>query len=68
MSTTPTATALAAHNCTLGDESKLLNHMFILVLAKGDGTPFDATSVQKEDIVEHCVEVGQMHPESVLQV
>ena len=55
-------TASAAPDHTLGNDSELLNHMCVLAIAKGDGTPFDATSIQEEDIVELCVEVGQVHP------
>ena len=67
MSTISTATASAAHDHTLGDDSKLLNHICVLGIARGDGTPLDATSVQEEDIVELCVEVGQVPPKGVLQ-
>ena len=34
---------------------------------KGNGTPFNVTSIQEEDIIEHCVELGQTHPKGVLQ-
>ena len=40
--------------------------MCVLVLTRGDGTPFDATSIQEEDNAELCVEMGQTHPEGVL--
>ena len=53
---------------TLGNESKLLNLMCVLVLDRGNGTQFNATHIQEEDIVELCVEVGQTHPEGVLQL
>ena len=62
MSTTSTATALVAHNNTLGNESELLNHMCVLVLARGKGTPFNATSIQEDDIIELSVEVGKHTP------
>ena len=68
MSTTSTATASAAHDCTLGDDPKLLNNMCVLVIARGDGTPFDTASIHKEDIIELCVKVGQTHPKGVLQL
>ena len=61
MSTTSTATALVARDCTLDDKTELLNHMCVLVLVRGDGTPFNAVSIQEEDIIELCVEVGQTH-------
>ena len=41
--------------------------MCVLAIARDDGTPLDATSVQEEDIVKLCVEVGQVHPKGVLQ-
>ena len=67
MSTTSTVTTLAACNCIPGDEVELLNHMCVLVLTRGDGTPFDATSIQEEDIIELCVEMEETHPKGVLQ-
>ena len=67
MSTMSTATVLVAHYHTLSDGTELLNHMYVLVLARDDGTPFDVNSIQEEDIIELCVEVGQTHPEGVLQ-
>ena len=42
--------------------------MCVLAIARVDGTPFDATSIQEEDIVEIHVEVGQTHPKGVLQL
>ena len=66
MSTTSTATTLVACGHTLGDDSKLLNHICVLIIARGNGTPFDAASIQKEDIIELCVEVGHTHPNGVL--
>ena len=67
MSTTFTATTLVAKKCIPGDEVELLNHMCVLVLTRSDGTTFSATSIQEEDIVELCIELGQTHPEGVLQ-
>ena len=37
-----------------------------LVIARGNDTLFDATSIQEEDIVELCVKVWQTHPKGVL--
>ena len=59
-------TALAAHDHTLGNDSKLLNYMCVLAIASDDGTPFNAASVHEEDIIELCVKVGQAHPKGVL--
>ena len=61
-----TVTTLAAFDHTVGNDSKLLNHMYILVIARGDGIPFHATSIQEEDIIELCVKVGQTHPIGVI--
>ena len=68
MSTTSTVTTSVAHNSTLGDESKFLNCMCVLVLARGDGSPFDTASIQEEDIIDLCVKVGQTHPKGMLQL
>ena len=54
MSTMSTVTTSAAQDCSVGDDSELLNHMCILVIARDDGTPSDTTSIQEEDIVELC--------------
>ena len=40
--------------------------MWILVLTRGDGTPFDAASIQEEDIIEICIWLGHTHPKDVL--
>ena len=61
-----TATTLVTHDHTLGNASELLNHMCFLVIARGDVTPFDAASIQEEDIIEFCVEVGQTCHKGVL--
>ena len=62
MSTISTVTDLVACDHTLGNDSKLPNHMCVL----GDGTPFHVTSIQEEDLAELCVEVEQAHPKGVL--
>ena len=66
MSTTSTATALAACDQTLSDDLDLVNCMCVLTIARGDGTLFDSNSVQEEDVVELCVSGGQAHPKGVL--
>ena len=66
MSTTSLVTALVACNHIPGDEVELLNHMCVLVMTRGDGTLFDVASIQEEDIVELCIELGQTHPKGVL--
>ena len=68
MSTTSTTTALAAHDHSLGDDPELANHICVLTIARGDGTLFDADSLQEEDIVELCILMGQVHPVGVLQL
>ena len=63
-----TITALVACDHSLGNDPGLLNCMCVLTIAMADGTPFDAGSLQGENIVELCVEVGQAHPKGVLWV
>ena len=67
MSTTSTATTLVAHDCIPGNEVELLNQMCVLVLTRGNGTPFDVTSIQEDDMTELCFEMAQTHPKGVLQ-
>ena len=59
-------TTSAAGDHTLGDDSELLNHMCVLAIARNDGTPLDAASMQEEDIIKLCAEVGWAHPKGVL--
>ena len=66
MSTASTATTSVACSHIPGDETELLNQMCVLVLTRGDCTPFNTTSIQEEDIIDLCVEMGQTHPEGVL--
>ena len=66
MSTMSTTTTLVAHDHIVGNDPELLNHMCVLTIARGDGTLFDANSLQEDNIVELCVGVGQAHPEGVL--
>ena len=66
MSTTSTMTALAAHNHVPGNQVEL-SCMCVLVLTRSNRTLFNATSIQEEDIVELCIELGQRHPKGVLQ-
>ena len=63
MSTTTTS---VAHEHTLGDDPELANHICVLTIARGDGSPFDASPLQEEDIVELCIGIGQAHPDGVL--
>ena len=67
MSTTSTATALAAQDQIPNDDLDLLNHLCILELTRGDSTLFDATSIQEEDIIEIGIWFGHTHPKGVLQ-
>ena len=38
----------------------------VLTIARSDGAPFDADSLQEEDVVELCVQMGQAHTNGVL--
>ena len=40
--------------------------MCLFGLTRGDGTPFNASSIQEEDIIEICIQLGHTHPEGVL--
>ena len=67
MSTTSTATTLVAQDQIPSDKVEILNFMCVLVLTRDDGTPFDASSIQEEDIIEICIRLGQTHPKGVVQ-
>ena len=60
-----TATTLVARDQIPSDDIDLLNHTCILVLTRGDGTLFDATSIEEEDIIKICVQLGHTPPEGV---
>ena len=67
MSTTSTTTTLAARDHIPRDIADLSNHMCLFALTTGDGTPFDASSILEEDIVELYIHLGHKYPEGVLQ-
>ena len=67
ISTTSTVTALVAPNHIPGNEIELLNHLCVLVLTRSNGTLFDAASIQEEDIIELCIQLGQTCPKGLLQ-
>ena len=48
------------------DESNLQTQMCVITLTKWDGTPFDVTSLQEEDIMEICIWLGHAHPLGML--
>ena len=48
------------------DETNLKNLMHLFILTRPHGTPFDATSMSEEDIMEICIKLGHTHPMSVL--
>ena len=66
MFTTYTETTSAARDHIPGDKVEILNHMCVLVLTKGNGTLFDATSIQ-EGIIDICIQLGQTHSKGMLQ-
>ena len=66
MSTTFVATALVARDCIPSDVADLSNHICLFVLTKDDGTPFDASSILEEYIIEICIWFWHTHPEGVL--
>ena len=65
MSTT-TASMACVH--TLGNDPDLASCICVLTIARGDGTPSDANSLQEEDIAELCVGMGQVHHDGVPQL
>ena len=67
MSTTSMMTASAARDCIPSDVSDLSNCTCLFVLTRGNGTLFDASSIQEEDIIEICTWLRHTHPEGVLQ-
>ena len=58
--------ALVARDHIPSNIADLSNHICLCVLTKGDGTPFDASFILEEDIIEICVQFGHTHPEGVL--
>ena len=66
MSTTSTVTALAARDHIPSNVADLSNCMCIFILTKADGTLFDASSIQEEDIIKICIWLGHTHPKGVL--
>ena len=67
MSTTSTMTASAARDHIPSDVVDLSNCMCIFVLTRDYGTPFNASSIQEEDVIEIYIQLGHTHPEGVLQ-
>ena len=65
MSTSSSATALGRDQVP-SDDPHLKAKMCIFMVTRKDGTPFDATSVLEEDILEICVTLGHAHPLGVL--
>ena len=59
-------TTLAARSHIPSNVADLSNRMSLFLLTKGDGTPFDASSILEEDIIEICIQFGHTHPEDVL--
>ena len=51
MSTMSTVTASVVRDQIPSNDIDLLNHTCILVLTRGDGTPFGAAFIQEEDII-----------------
>ena len=56
----------SGRDCVPSDKPKLKSRMCLFVITQKDGTPLDATSVTKEDIVEMCIKMGHTHPLGVL--
>ena len=41
--------------------------MCIFILTRGDGTLFNMSSIQEEDVIKICIQLGHTHPKGVLQ-
>ena len=61
-------TASVANYSTVGNEHELGNSIYILVATHGNGTLFSHDSFQKEDVIELYLDLGQAHPEGLLQI
>ena len=66
MSTTCTATTLVARDYIQSDAVNLSNFMCIFILTKGNGTLFNASSMQEEDVIQICIQLWHTHPDGVL--
>ena len=49
------------------EDPHLKAKMYMFIVMRKDGTPFDTTSVSGEDILEICVTLGHTLPFGVLQ-
>ena len=58
--------ALVARDHIPSDVADLSNHMCLFALTKGDGTPFDTSSILEENIIGICVWFRHTYPERVL--
>ena len=67
MSTTSTVTTSVVRDQIPSNNIDLLNHICILVLTRGDGTPFDAFCIQEEDIIKICVWLGHTYTKGELR-
>ena len=63
---TSTTVASLARDCIPSSIADLYNLMCLFVLTRGDGTPFHASSMLEEHIIEICIWSGHTHPEGVL--
>ena len=66
MSTISAMTTSASRDHIPSNIVDLSNHMCIFALTRANGTLFDASSIQEEDIIEICVWFGHTHPKGVL--
>ena len=60
-------TASAARDHIPSDIGDLSNCMCIFILTGGNGTPFDASYILEEEVIEICIWLGHTYPEGVLQ-
>ena len=62
-----TSSATASRDREVPSPNSLQGKLLVVSITKGDGTPLDASSINKEDIVEICVRRAHTHPLGVLQ-
>ena len=67
MSMTSATTASVARDHIPSDVADLSNCICLFILTKGNDTPFNASSILEEYIIEICIWFGHTHPEGVLQ-
>ena len=61
-----TSSATASRDWEVPSANIFRGRLCLISITRRDGTPIDASSISKEDIVEICVKKGHTHPLGVL--